>query len=1152
MLTAPVAPLIIEPETDGQVVSNFDVHMEIEPTAWFDADGHSHQATTWQVRETQANGGATVWQALDVSDPFSKNHIHFGDGAFVGSLAGQTSLLPNRGYVLHVTFTDSSGEVSATSTRPFQTSDQTDPIPDLGTWVVRDGYRLELAAPAGAFRLPVNIAFVPNPGPNPDDPLYYVAELYGSIKVVNRSGHPSDYATGLLDYNPSGPFSGSGEQGMTGLAVDPATGDLFIGLLWNNGTTDDQRGGANSHFPKVERLHSNDGGKTMATRTLLLNMQPETQGQSHQISNLSIGPDGKLYVHMGDGFAASTAQNLDLYRGKVLRMNTDGTAPSDNPFYNAANGINARDYVFTSGHRNPFGGAWRASSGVHYVVENGSSLDRFVDLTRGENYGWSGSDSALTSNSLYVWNPATAPINIAFVQPQTFGGSLFPASSQDDAFVTLSGPTYASGPQSRGKRIEQFTNIDSLNASGKLTTGPTTLVRYNGSGRSTVAALAAGPDGLYFSDLYRDNGVGGPTAVGANVYRLRYVDFHPTSVTAAVGDGQVTLNWSSDPLAATHNVYRSIEDGPAVLVGSGVSGTSFTDLTAINGTHYHYYVRGVNAGGESSDSSAVHATPGGPPSEPPGTGNGLAAVYYNNTNFTGTTLSRTDATVNFNFANGSPAGSIAADTFSARWFGQIEPRFSETYTFTTTSDDGVRLWVNDQLLINQWNNHSSRQHTGTIALVAGQRAEIRLEYYENTGLSVIKLEWQSASQAREVVPQSRLYSGPQDLVLTSIPVAPASAQVPAGGNVQLTAVAKDQFGNALLAQPTFTWSIDAGGIGSIDAAGLYQAPAAGTGAATVRAAVGAISGASSLAVGTVPPGTGNGLTAVYFNNRDLTGTSITRTDPTVNFNFAAGSPASFIAADTFSARWIGQIEPRFTEAYTFTTTSDDGVRLWVNDQLLIDQWNNHASRQHSGTIALVAGERPAIRLEYYENAGQSVIKLEWHSASQAREVVPQSRLYSGPPIRVNFQPAAAPVPAGYLVDAGAAFGAGGGGHTYGWNGNNAASTLDRNSTSSPDQRYDTFAQLQTPQLPGAVWEIALPNGPYRVHLVSGDANSFSGVFKTTVEGVLIVDGTPTTGQRWLEGWRDILVVDGRLTVASAAGAQNNKLNFIDIIPLAGL
>src|SRR5688572_11685510 len=109
---APAAPVIIEPLTEGEVVSNFDVHMEVDPDAYSDPDGHAHQATSWQIRETAANGGATVWQALNVTDPLSKYHIHLGDGAFVGTLAGRTALLANRDYVLRATLTDSNNEAS--------------------------------------------------------------------------------------------------------------------------------------------------------------------------------------------------------------------------------------------------------------------------------------------------------------------------------------------------------------------------------------------------------------------------------------------------------------------------------------------------------------------------------------------------------------------------------------------------------------------------------------------------------------------------------------------------------------------------------------------------------------------------------------------------------------------------------------------------------------------------------------------------------------------------------------------------------------------------------------------------------------------------------------------------------------------------------
>src|SRR5437762_12010484 len=114
---------------------------------------------------------------------------------------------------------------------------------------------------------------------------------------------------------------------------------------------------------------------------------------------------------MGDGFTATSALDLSQYRGKVLRMNLDGSAPTDNPFYNAGDGINSRDYVYSYGHRNPFGGAWRASTGVHYVVENGNGLDRMVNIARGQSYGWHGNDSTLVANSIYAWNPAQAPGN---------------------------------------------------------------------------------------------------------------------------------------------------------------------------------------------------------------------------------------------------------------------------------------------------------------------------------------------------------------------------------------------------------------------------------------------------------------------------------------------------------------------------------------------------------------------------------------------------------------------------------------------------------------------------------------------------------------------------------------------------------------------
>ena len=90
-------------------------------------------------------------------------------------------------------------------------------------------------------------------------------------------------------------------------------------------------------------------------------------------------------------------------------MNLDGTPPTDNPFYNASNGITATDYVYAYGLRNPFGGAWRASDSKHYTVENGPSVDRMSQLVAGRNYLYDGSDASMTNFAIYNWSPATAP-----------------------------------------------------------------------------------------------------------------------------------------------------------------------------------------------------------------------------------------------------------------------------------------------------------------------------------------------------------------------------------------------------------------------------------------------------------------------------------------------------------------------------------------------------------------------------------------------------------------------------------------------------------------------------------------------------------------------------------------------------------------------
>jgi glucose/arabinose dehydrogenase len=499
----PPAPTITEPATDGQLVHPEDVHMVVSPPE----DPADDVCTDWEI--LSAERSQVLWQAPCATGALAV-HIHLGDGQFLPKGAG---LKFGVTYVIRSRFHASDASTGPWSYRTFDTY----PVSTAGggiPWTpLEPGYVIDQVA--GGLQLPTDIAVVPDPGSGPKDPLLYVTELYGSIKVITRDGTVSDYANGLLNFPPTGAFPGSGEQGLTGIVVDPDSGDVFASLVYDS----DPGAAVGALYPRVIRLHSEDGGLTASGQSTTLDMPGETQSPSHQISNLTIGPDGKLYVHLGDGYDAAWAQNLDSFRGKILRLDLDGTAPPDNPFYDPHDGITARDYVFAYGFRNPFGGAWRASNGAQYEVENGPSVDRLARVDRGVNYGWDGTDGSMATGALYNWPAPHAPVNIAFVQEQTFGGSGFPPAQMDHAFVTESGPTWATGPQLLGKRIVEF---DPDTGTGEFGGHPHTLVEYTGTGKATAVGLAAGPAGLYFTELYKDEGASSAIEPGARLLLVRY------------------------------------------------------------------------------------------------------------------------------------------------------------------------------------------------------------------------------------------------------------------------------------------------------------------------------------------------------------------------------------------------------------------------------------------------------------------------------------------------------------------------------------------------------------------------------------------------------------------------------------------------------
>jgi hypothetical protein len=139
---------------------------------------------------------------------------------------------------------------------------------------------------------------------------------------------------------------------------------------------------------------------------------------------------------------------------------------------------------------------------------------------------------------------------------------------------------------------------------------------------------------------------------------------------------------------------------------------------------------------------------------------------------------------------------------------------------------------------------------------------------------------------------------------------------------------------------------------------------------------------------------GTGLRGEYFDNIDLTNFKSTRVDGSINFYWGTKAPVAEIRDDeSYSVRWSGKIRPAYSERYTFYITRDNGARLWIDNQLIVDKWNSDMGFMDSGKIVLEAGRLYDIKLEFFNNSGNGIVILEWSSKSTGKAVVPSECLY---------------------------------------------------------------------------------------------------------------------------------------------------------------
>jgi hypothetical protein len=401
------------------------------------------------------------------------------------------------------------------------------------------------------------------------------------------------------------------------------------------------------------------------------------------------------------------------------------------------------------------------------------------------------------------------------------------------------------------------------------------------------------------------------------------------------------------------------------------------------------------------------------------------AEFFPNTALTGMPIyTRSDSRIDFDWGGGAPAPGVPADGFSVRWT-RTEWFDPGTYRFWCRSDDGFRLWVGELLVFDNWIDQQGGWQSRDLYLAAGSYP-MRAEYYENLGGAVVMLNWErtaggSGWQAEYF--DNKNLNGSPVLRRTDTAIdfdwkngSPANA-VPAD---RFSVRWKQSLGFAAGTYRFLTSTDDGARVWVdnrlvIDAWYNQSLPNTRTGDITLNDGLHEIKveyyedGGQASAhvwwqrVEPYPiPGipTSNAWRGEYYSNRDLIGgPALVRDDAAIYFDWSTSSPASWIPADNFSARWTRQLtfSPGY---YRFSVQSDDGVRVWLDSGLVIDKWYPMANELHYVDGIYLSGQHQ-IKVEYFELTGFARIQF-WFSPS-------------GTPAQPTPTPAPNPAPAPALV-----------------------------------------------------------------------------------------------------------------------------------------
>ena len=599
----------------------------------------------------------------------------------------------------------------------------------------------------------------------------------------------------------------------------------------------------------------------------------------------------------------------------MLRINKDGSIPSDNPFFTQATGNNRA--IWARGLRNPFTFAFNPVGPEMFINDVGQNTwEEINEGIAGVNYGWPQTEGPTTQPG--IESPRYAYTHAESGGCAITGGAFyhrtapFPSEYFGDYFFA----DYCGGWI---RRLDLTTD----NVSGFA------------SGISFPVDLKVSDDGSLY---YLARGTGSATGV---VFRVQFgatapsITSHPASRTVAPG-ASVTFSVSASGPAPLRYQWQRNEVN---IAGATTPNHTIASVsTADNGARFRAIVSN-DFGSVTSNTAVLTVSANQPPtgtiSQP---ASGTLYSGGNVINYSGTasdpeqgTLPASAFTWQVDFHHDAHVHPFVPPTTGAS---------SGSFTIPTTGHTESNVWY-----------------------------RIHLTVRDSGGLTHMSF--------RDVLPRT---------VQVTLATSPPALQLLLDGQPSATplsftgvvGIVRTLEAPATQASGGTTYEFVSWSDGGARVHNISTPTANTTYTATYRVAAG---------------GTGTGLSATYYNNIDFTGTTVARVDPTVDFNWGSGAPAAGIAADTFSVRWTGQVEAQFTQTYTFYTQSDDGVRLWVNGQQLVNNWTDHATTENSGTISLTAGQRYDIRMEFYENGGAAVARLLWSSASTPKAVIPSTRLY---------------------------------------------------------------------------------------------------------------------------------------------------------------